>query len=79
MSDDDYKHGYDHGFEDGWNAACKTYNVGKKKLEQKDYKFQEGCPVCGIGKNGEPLGVRCQHPNCPPKIAVNAINDTWEI
>lgn len=28
----------------------------------------EGCPVCGIGKNGEAMGYVCYNPKCPTRI-----------
>jgi hypothetical protein len=67
MSDKDYKHGYDHGFQDGWNAAKKAIDKTLKNVNTVPYTFNQGCSVCGIGKNGEPLGVRCQHPQCPTR------------
>lgn len=35
----------------------------------KDFAKVEniGCVICGIGKNCEPLGYVCQHPQCPTK------------
>jgi hypothetical protein len=58
---------YSNGFIDGWNAACKAFGLDVKKEITEPYKFDEGCSVCGIGKNGDPFGYVCQHPNCPTK------------
>ena len=74
---EDYVKGYKAGFGDGWDEAKKTFEkylkdaadqVKTPVVPTKTYKFQEGCPVCGIGKNGEPLGYACQHPLCPTRI-----------
>jgi hypothetical protein len=27
-----------------------------------------GCPVCGIGANGVPIGYACSNPNCPTRV-----------
>jgi hypothetical protein len=31
-----------------------------------------GCPVCGIGKDGQPYGYVCNNPNCPSAIRFTA-------
>lgn len=65
MSNDDYQR----GFTDGWEAAKQSIEKTLNRVaDQVPYKFQEGCPVCGIGANGEPLGYACQHPLCPTKV-----------
>ena len=64
MSNDDYVTGYKDGYGDGW-AAAKAAIL--PKVKDVKYEFVEDCPVCGIGKNGEPLGVVCQHPLCPTR------------
>jgi hypothetical protein len=73
MSDnpnDKYAEGYRDGFNDGWESAKKTIENQLKKAvdyQPTEYKFEQGCSLCGIGKNGEPLGYACQHPLCPTR------------
>ena len=70
MSEEDYKDGFTDGYKTGWAAAEAAFK--KKDLEEKvkNHKFEKGCAVCGIGKNGEPFGYVCQHPECPTKVTV---------
>ena len=66
----DYDIGYAKGFAEGWTAARKSFDAQlKQAIEQSNNKYELplSCPVCGIGKNGDPLGLVCQHPDCPTK------------
>lgn len=27
-----------------------------------------GCPVCGVGADGKPMGYVCTNPNCPTRV-----------
>ena len=83
---DEYITGYKAGFGDGWDAAKQTFEkhlrdaanqVKNPVVPSETYKFQEGCPVCGIGKNGDPLGYACQHPSCPSRATFNRKMDDW--
>jgi hypothetical protein len=37
-----------------------------EKEKQKKKKY---CEVCGIVEGAEPLGVKCDHPECPRKFS----------
>ncbi|CAB4124277.1 hypothetical protein UFOVP49_115 [uncultured Caudovirales phage] len=68
---DDYSEGYSTGFIDGIDFIISKINPNQispiTDPEPATYLSYNGCDVCGIGINGDPLGYVCQHPDCPYK------------
>lgn len=73
---DDFKEGYQQGFQDG-------YNLGKKGWEQPKFSpAPKGCSVCGMSffdEMGRPriMGYVCSHPKCPSSITCAIANATF--
>ena len=60
---------YEKWIESNENVFIPT-NVKSKDLKLYGEDKGLGCPVCGIGANGETLGYVCASPDCPimPKV-----------
>jgi hypothetical protein len=40
-------------------------------------RVKMGCPVCGIGADGKPMGYACSNPNCPTKVTCTNTGAVW--
>jgi hypothetical protein len=67
----DYELGYADGYEAGWKAAKNSFSKPisfSANIDSVASPTTPICPVCGISRNGDPLGIKCEHPMCPIKI-----------
>ena len=64
----DYEIGYAEGYEAGWKAAKNSFSKPVSFTAHIDSVASPYCNICGVSRNGDPLGIKCQHPLCPEKI-----------
>ena len=47
-------------------------------LHSQPLQSPKGCPVCGIGADGQPYGYVCNRTDCPSRIYCNTADSVQE-